>query len=82
VAWRGDLPGLHPRIQGSYGRAEINRARRHPAAGSGDPPTTSASSHLSTAPTPRRGAEVPAAECGAPDRQRVPADGADLGGAQ
>jgi hypothetical protein len=27
AAWRGDLPGLHPRIQESYGRSEINSAR-------------------------------------------------------
>jgi len=27
AAWRGDLPGLHPEVYGTYGRNEINLAR-------------------------------------------------------
>jgi hypothetical protein len=27
ASWRGDLPGLHPKLQKTYGRSEVNRAR-------------------------------------------------------
>lgn len=27
ASWRGDLPGLHPKLQEKYGKSEINRAR-------------------------------------------------------
>jgi hypothetical protein len=45
AAWRGDLPGLHPNVQETYGRSEIIRARL------GSPPlaaeiTRQRSSHL------------------------------------